>query len=202
VDEDAELADRFEAQRARLRAVAYHMLGSPGEADDAVQEAWLRLSRSDSGNIENLGGWLTTVVARVCLDMLRPRREEPSGLDLALGLHVSPSRHGVDANDGREPALAAAVTRLPVASASPFVLVAQLMITPAPRTAASMPSPRRRSPLKNMTWGSVSRWRRASTCTLAGIDQPGNDRASQAAGAARDENWRCHGSSPYLQAGP
>jgi DNA-directed RNA polymerase specialized sigma24 family protein len=56
MDEDPGLADRFEAQRARLRAVAYHTLGSPSEADDAVQEAWLRLSRSDSGNIENLGG--------------------------------------------------------------------------------------------------------------------------------------------------
>lgn len=62
--DDVELADRFEAHRARLRAVAYHMLGSPGEAGDAVQEAWLRLSRSEPGNIENLGGWLTTVVAR------------------------------------------------------------------------------------------------------------------------------------------
>jgi DNA-directed RNA polymerase specialized sigma24 family protein len=67
---------------ARLRAVAYHTLGSPSEADDAVQEAWLRLSRSDSGSIENLGGWLTTVVARVCLDMLQSRREEPVGIHL------------------------------------------------------------------------------------------------------------------------
>jgi RNA polymerase sigma-70 factor (ECF subfamily) len=66
MDEDADLADRFEAHRARLRAVAYHALGSPSEADDAVQEAWLRLSQSGSSNIENLGGWLTTVVARVC----------------------------------------------------------------------------------------------------------------------------------------
>jgi RNA polymerase sigma-70 factor (ECF subfamily) len=82
MDEDAGLADRFEAHRARLRAVAYHTLGSPGEADDAVQEAWLRLSRSDARNIENLGGWLTTVVARVCLDMLRSRREEPAGIHL------------------------------------------------------------------------------------------------------------------------
>ena len=65
-----------------MRAVAYHTLGSPGEADDAVQEAWLRLSRSDSSNIENLGGWLTTVVARVCMDMLRSRREEPVGIYL------------------------------------------------------------------------------------------------------------------------
>ena len=67
------LADRFEAQRAQLRAVAYRMLGSASDADDAVQEAWLRLNRSDADSIDNLGGWLTTVVARVSLDMLRAR---------------------------------------------------------------------------------------------------------------------------------
>jgi RNA polymerase sigma factor (sigma-70 family) len=74
------LADRFEANRSHLRAVAYRMLGSVSEADDAVQEAWLRLSRTDADEIENLGGWLTTVVARVSLDMLRSRtarREVP-----------------------------------------------------------------------------------------------------------------------------
>jgi RNA polymerase sigma factor (sigma-70 family) len=73
-------ADQFETNRPRLRAVAYRMLGSSGEVDDAVQETWLRLNRSDADGIENLGGWLTTVVARVCLDMLRARksrREEP-----------------------------------------------------------------------------------------------------------------------------
>jgi RNA polymerase sigma factor (sigma-70 family) len=69
-----ELADRFEEQRPHLRAVAYRMLGSLSEADDAVQEAWLRLSRSDSDEIENLGGWLTTVVARISLNMLRSRK--------------------------------------------------------------------------------------------------------------------------------
>jgi RNA polymerase sigma factor (sigma-70 family) len=82
VDEREYLADRFEANRTHLRAVAYRMLGSVSEADDAVQEAWLRLSRSDAADIDNLGGWLTTVVARVCLDMLRSRRsrrEEPFG---------------------------------------------------------------------------------------------------------------------------
>jgi RNA polymerase sigma-70 factor (ECF subfamily) len=68
------LADRFEADRARLHAVAYRLLGSASEADDAVQEAWLRLSRSDTSDVENLNGWLTTVVSRVCLDMLRSRR--------------------------------------------------------------------------------------------------------------------------------
>jgi RNA polymerase sigma factor (sigma-70 family) len=82
MDEQNFLAGQFEANRAHLRAVAYRMLGSRVEADDAVQEAWLRLSRSDSEQIDNLGGWLTTVVARVCLDMLRGRklrREEPIG---------------------------------------------------------------------------------------------------------------------------
>ena len=79
MDDHEWLAERFEAERSHLRAVAYRMLGSQSEADDAVQESWLRLSRSDTSGIENLGGWLTTVVARVCLDMLRSResrREE------------------------------------------------------------------------------------------------------------------------------
>src|ERR1700716_3459929 len=67
------LAERFEEHRAHLRAVAYRMLGSFAEADDAVQEAWMRLSRSDTSGVENLGGWLTTVVGRVCLSMLRSR---------------------------------------------------------------------------------------------------------------------------------
>jgi RNA polymerase sigma factor (sigma-70 family) len=66
--------DQFETHRAHLRAVAYRMLGSTGEADDAVQEAWLRVSRSGTDGVENLGGWLTTIVSRVCLDMLRSRR--------------------------------------------------------------------------------------------------------------------------------
>ena len=81
MDERDLLADRFEANRTHLRAVAYRMLGSVSEADDAVQEAWLRLSRrSDPDELDNLRAWLTTVVARVCLDMLRSRRsrrEEP-----------------------------------------------------------------------------------------------------------------------------
>jgi RNA polymerase sigma-70 factor (ECF subfamily) len=78
------LAERFEADRTRLQGVAYRLLGSAGEADDAVQEAWLRLSRADTSEVENLSGWLTTVVSRVCLDMLRSRRsrrEEPLALD-------------------------------------------------------------------------------------------------------------------------
>jgi RNA polymerase sigma-70 factor (ECF subfamily) len=79
------LAEQFESNRNHLRRVAYRMLGSLTEADDAVQEAWLRLARSDVGEIGNLGGWLTTVVARVCLDMLRgrkSRREDPMGPDV------------------------------------------------------------------------------------------------------------------------
>jgi RNA polymerase sigma factor (sigma-70 family) len=80
VSEQDWLAERFEENRAHLQAVAYRMLGGAGEADDAVQEAWLRLSRSDTSEVQNLSGWLTTVVARVCLDMLRSRtsrREQP-----------------------------------------------------------------------------------------------------------------------------
>jgi RNA polymerase sigma factor (sigma-70 family) len=82
MDEKNFLADEFEANRAHLRGVAYRMLGSQSEVDDAVQETWLRLSRSDTSVVENLSGWLTTVVARVCLDMLRSRkarREAPMG---------------------------------------------------------------------------------------------------------------------------
>ena len=85
MDENEWLADRFEEHRAHLRAVAYRMLGSLTEADDAVQDTWLRLSRSGAGEVENLGGWLTTIVARVCLNMLRSRnlrREE------SLAVHV------------------------------------------------------------------------------------------------------------------
>jgi RNA polymerase sigma factor (sigma-70 family) len=82
MDEHEWLADRFEEHRPHLRAVAYRMLGSLAEADDAVQDTWLRLSRAGADEVENLGGWLTTVVARVCLNMLRSRatrREEPLG---------------------------------------------------------------------------------------------------------------------------
>lgn len=91
------LAESFEANRARLRAVAYRMLGSAAEADDAVQEAWLRLSRSDTSAVANLGGWLTTVVARICLDTLRSRksrREEP------MGPHVPEPAVSADATEG------------------------------------------------------------------------------------------------------
>src|SRR4029450_10737734 len=82
MDENEWLAPRFEQHRPRLRAVAYRMLGSLADADDAVQDTWLRLTRAGADEVENLGGWLTTVVARVCLNMLRSRatrREEPLG---------------------------------------------------------------------------------------------------------------------------
>jgi len=107
VDEHDWLAERFQAHRAHLRAVAYRMLGSPSEADDAVQEAWLRLSRADPSRVGNLGGWLTTVVARVCLDMLRvrtSRREEPLGLDAQV---ADPTASRVDGVDPEQEALLA-----------------------------------------------------------------------------------------------
>ena len=126
------LAQRFEENRAHLRAVAYRMLGSTGEADDAVQEAWLRLSRSDTGDIENLKGWLTTVVSRVCLDALRSRtsrREE--ALD-GPGVHVPEpvvgSAHGDDPEhealvaDGVGPALLVVLETLSPAERVAFVL--------------------------------------------------------------------------------
>lgn len=82
--EQSILAEQFETHRKHMQAVAYRMLGSLSEADDAVQESWIRLSRSDAGSIANLGGWLTTVVARICLDILRSRssrREELTASD-------------------------------------------------------------------------------------------------------------------------
>jgi RNA polymerase sigma-70 factor (ECF subfamily) len=77
MSEDNLLAQQFQANRARLQAVAYRILGSASEAEDAVQEAWLRLARVDAGEVNNLGAWLTTVVGRVCLDMLRARKARP-----------------------------------------------------------------------------------------------------------------------------
>jgi RNA polymerase sigma-70 factor (ECF subfamily) len=97
MDENEWLTERFEEHRTRLRAVAYRMLGSVSEADDAVQEAWLRLNRADTSGVENLAGWLTTVVARVCLNMLRSRerrREEP--LDVHVPDPIISNENGVD----------------------------------------------------------------------------------------------------------
>jgi RNA polymerase sigma-70 factor (ECF subfamily) len=97
LDETDWLTEQFETSRPRLRAVAYRMLGSPSEADDAVQEAWLRLSRAGTSGVENLGGWLTTVVARVCLDMLRSRRSRrEDSLDEETSETVERSEDGLD----------------------------------------------------------------------------------------------------------
>src|SRR5918995_766536 len=98
MDEREFLAEHFEEHRTRLRAVAYRMLGSLSEADDAVQETWLRLSRTDADELENLGGWLTTVVSRVSLNMLRSRRsrrEEPFDVHMPEPM--------VDRADGTDP---------------------------------------------------------------------------------------------------
>src|SRR4030095_7937729 len=122
------LAERFEEHRTHLRAVAYRMLGSLSEVDDAVQEAWLRLSRADAAGIDNLGGWLTTVVARVCLDMLRSRqsrREEPLAPDapepVAADMSGSPEHDALLA-DSVGLALLVVLDRLTPAERIAFVL--------------------------------------------------------------------------------
>ena len=118
------LAMRFDDNRPHLRAVAYRMLGSASEAEDAVQEAWLKLSRTDARVVENLAGWLTTVVARVCLDMLRQRRarrEEP-----LTATADEPGDHGPEAQvtlaDSIGPALLIVLDRLSPAERVAFVL--------------------------------------------------------------------------------
>jgi RNA polymerase sigma factor (sigma-70 family) len=124
--QDDWLADQFEEHRTHLRAVAYRMLGSATDADDAVQEAWIRLSRSDSSAVENLGGWLTTVVARVALDMLRARtsrREEP-----VAEVPAQPTDHGMS---GTEPERAAELAD----SLGPAMLVVLETLSPAERIA-------------------------------------------------------------------
>src|ERR1700726_3766422 len=91
------LANRFEANRTHLRAVAFRMLGSSSEAEDAVQEAWIRLSRSGTSGVENLGGWMTTIVARVCLNMLRSRKSRrEESLDASLREGVATVEEGTD----------------------------------------------------------------------------------------------------------
>src|SRR6476620_8721359 len=119
------LAERFEANRNHLRGVAYRMLGSLNEADDAVQEAWLRLSRSDSGEIGNLSGWLTTVVARVCLDMLRSRksrREEPMGPQVPEPAARDPHERDAEIADSVGAALLVVLETLAPAERLAFVL--------------------------------------------------------------------------------
>lgn len=125
MDDSDWLAERFEANRTHLRAVAYRMLGSSSEADDAVQEAWIRLSRSDTSEVRNLGGWLTTVVARVCLDMLRSRKSRrEESLDTYLSEPVDsldPEREALLA-DSVGPALLVVLDTLAPAERLAFVL--------------------------------------------------------------------------------
>ena len=122
------LAERFESHRGHLRAVAYRMLGSLSEADDAVQETWLRLSRAGADGVENLGGWLTTVTGRVCLDMLRSRavrREQP------LGVHLPDPVVSADGADGSGPEQEALLAD----SVGVALLVVLETLTPAERLA-------------------------------------------------------------------
>src|SRR5215208_6172367 len=105
MEEQQWLTARFEEQRPHLRAVAYRMLGSLSDADDAVQEAWIRLNRADTRDVENLGGWLTTVVARISLNVLRSRQTRP---ELPLELHMpDPVVDPPDATDPEHEALVA-----------------------------------------------------------------------------------------------
>jgi RNA polymerase sigma factor (sigma-70 family) len=117
------LATAFEANRDHLRAVAYRLLGSAADADDAVQDTWLRLTSTDTTEVENLGGWLTTVVARVCLNMLQSRREQPVGMDL-------PEPAGSDAG-GMDPEQEALLAD----SIGPALLVILHTLAPAERLA-------------------------------------------------------------------
>ena len=101
MDEGAWLAERFEENRSHLRGVAYRMLGSLTEADDAVQEAWIRLSRTDTSDVDNLRAWLTTVVARVCLNMLRSRKTRRES---SLERRAPFAERGSESVEGRLPA--------------------------------------------------------------------------------------------------
>jgi RNA polymerase sigma-70 factor (ECF subfamily) len=132
------LAERFEENRAHLKAVAHRMLGSTGEAEEAVQEAWLRLNRSDTGGIKNLGGWLTTVVARVCLDTLRSRTsrrevplEEPSGAPKGQHWGTRVPRTVAGREDGMDPEHEALLAD----SIGPALLVVLETLSPAERVA-------------------------------------------------------------------
>jgi RNA polymerase sigma-70 factor (ECF subfamily) len=129
MDEHDWLAKQFEEHRPHLRAVSYRLLGSLSEAEDAVQDAWLRLSRSDTSSVENLGGWLTTVVARVCLNMLqarKSRREEPLGAcgpePIVSGADVTNPEHEVLLADAVGPALLVVLDTLGPAERVAFVL--------------------------------------------------------------------------------
>ncbi len=127
------LAAQFEGHRAHLRAVAYRMLGSLAEAEDAVQDAWLRASRADAAEVDNLGGWLTTIVSRLCLDRLRARaarREEAAGLELPEPIVTS-----VDAADGRAHAADPERQALLADAVGMAMLIVLDRLTPAERIA-------------------------------------------------------------------
>ncbi|MFF3016370.1 sigma factor [Streptomyces sp. NPDC057939] len=145
MDESSSPTERFEEHRAHLRAVAYRMLGSLGETDDALQETWLRLSRTDIGDIENLGGRLTTVTARVCLNMLRSRgqrREEPMEVAEGAGIRmpdpiIGPERGMDPEQEGSAP------------TAAPAAVTPSCSPGPGPWRAGRSPSARsRRSPVR------------------------------------------------------
>lgn len=129
MDRQEFLSREFEAYRSHLRAVAYRMLGSTAEADDAVQEAWFRLARTDTSGVDNLGGWLTTVVARVCLDMLRSRtsrREDPIGDavpdEIPAPVSAGDPEHEAALTDSVGLALVVVLDTLPPAERLAFVL--------------------------------------------------------------------------------
>lgn len=129
MDERDDLAERFEEHRTRLRSVAYRMLGSVADVDDAVQETWMRLSRTDAAGVDSLGAWLTTVVARVCLDMLRSRksrREEPMLADapepIAAGAHGDSPEADAVLGDSVGLALLVVLDKLEPAERLAFVL--------------------------------------------------------------------------------
>ena len=126
MDDAIWLAETFESHRSHLRAVAYRMLGSVSEADDALQEAWLRLSRADTSDVENLGGWLTTVVARVCLDMLRSRRSRREA-PLSDSVPEVTAGHAAGTDPEREAVLADSI--------GPALLVVLDTLTPPERLA-------------------------------------------------------------------
>jgi RNA polymerase sigma factor (sigma-70 family) len=165
------LAERFEAHRPRLRALAYQTLGSTTEADDAVQETWLRLSRSDSGTIENLGGWLTTVVARVCLNMLAARRDEPVGVVLpepvASDADGSGPEHEALLADSIGPALLVILHTLAPAERLAFVLH-DIFAVPFDEVAAVVG----RSPAAARQLASRARRRVQDVAPVTGTDLP------------------------------
>jgi RNA polymerase sigma factor (sigma-70 family) len=171
MNEHDALAERFEAHRPRLRALAYQTLGSTTEADDAVQETWLRLSRSDSGTIENLGGWLTTVVARVCLNMLAARRDEPVGVVLpepvASDADGSGPEHEALLADSIGPALLVILHTLAPAERLAFVLH-DIFAVPFDEVAAVVG----RSPAAARQLASRARRRVQDVAPVTGTDLP------------------------------